>query len=76
MTVTTSTEARPDRRASQVATVKRAHAYALPWTPQDDHELRYGQGKLVERAARLGRTYYAAQLRLAKLRKLDRQGRA
>lgn len=66
---TTSTEAREDRRYYQQRTAARATANATPWTQADDRELLTGHGSIAQRAARLGRTYYAANARLEKLRK-------
>jgi hypothetical protein len=67
VSVTASREARNDRRAAQILTID-APAYAEPWSPSQDRELLLGQGTLAERSRRLGRTYYAAQRRLFKLR--------
>jgi len=64
-----SHEQRKDRRIAQAATAD-APAYLLPWTPADDRELVHGRGTVAERARRLGRTYYASQARLARLRQL------
>ena len=72
MSVTTSREYRRDRRIAQEWTTN-APAYAEPWSPAQDRELMLGQGTLAERAKRLGRTYYAAQGRLIKLRRLGRE---
>jgi hypothetical protein len=69
MTVTTnSTEAREDRRYYQARTAAKAVANAEPWTLADDRELLTGPGTVAQRAARLGRTYYAANARLSFLR--------
>jgi hypothetical protein len=68
MTVTTSTEAREDRRYYQARTAAKAVNIARPWSLEDDRELLSGPGTVAERAARLGRTYYAACARLAFLR--------
>lgn len=40
-----------------------------PWTPAEDAELLNGEGTLVARARRIGRSYNAAALRVAKLRR-------
>lgn len=45
-----------------------APAYGAPWTPQEDHYLLTKPGSIWDRAASLGRTYYAARKRLALLR--------
>lgn len=67
---TASHETRSDRRRAQRETGATAERWAQPWTPAEDHELLHGDGFLRERAARIGRTYYAAQWRLQHLRKL------
>lgn len=71
---TSSRERRPDRRRHQVATGATARSYGARWTPEADHELAHGPGTLAERAARLGRTYYAAQYRLTQLRAAGERG--
>lgn len=42
--------------------------HGTPWTPDDDHELVMGDGTLLQRARRLGRTYVGAERRLSALR--------
>lgn len=69
MTTTSHPQARADRRKLQDATYD-APAYLMPWTPAQDRELLRGQGTVADRAKRLGRTYYAACARLARLREL------
>ena len=68
---TSSTEARADRRRHHDATADALNWHA-PWTPDQDAELRHGRGTVAQRAARLGRTYYAACYRLSQLRKQER----
>lgn len=69
MSVTTrSTEAREDRRYYQARTAAHAVNIAARWSLEDDQELLTGPGTVAQRAARLGRTYYAANARLAFLR--------
>lgn len=58
-----------NQAATIAAGVRRWHAR---WTPDEDAVLVYGQGTVAERAARLGRTYNAAVLRLTKLHKASR----
>jgi hypothetical protein len=65
---TTSREAREDRRYYQARTAAKAVNIAAPWTQEDDRELLTGPGTVAQRAARLGRTYYAANARLSFLR--------
>jgi hypothetical protein len=67
VTVTGSNEQRADRRKLQQATFN-APAFMTPWTPAQDKHLLHGSGTIAERAARLGRTYYAACRRLERLR--------
>jgi hypothetical protein len=67
MSVTTSTEARHDRRRLQQRTYA-APSWGAPWSAADDTELMTGQGTIADRAERLGRTYYAACYRLQVLR--------
>ena len=55
------------RRRSQART-HHAVSYGAPWTAQDEWELEHGEGTLVERALRLGRTYMAAHSRLNAIR--------
>lgn len=66
---TSSTEDRPDRRHHQLQTAKAASRFEQRWTSYEDLLLLTGDGTVAQRAKRLGRTYYAAEARLAKLRR-------
>lgn len=54
------------RRVQQYRTAL-AGNYAAPWSADDDAELLHGDGPVVARAARLGRTYASASKRLYRL---------
>jgi len=52
----------------QETTACSADAYAERWTSSDDDYLLNGAGTIWHRAVVLGRTYYAARKRLARIR--------
>jgi len=66
----TTDQQRRNRRRHQEETYE-APRYLQPWTPaQDRYLVDTTNGTVTQRAAALGRTYYAANARLARLREL------